>query len=133
MLCYISLDIMFDIFMLSSICTLLLSRNNIIILLNFISILLLLSFKLLIVGILEFTIVIILVYQSAIIVLFLVNSLFLSTFKDKPTPFEPCLLLIMNSPIFYEGFSVVKSELYRVDCSCKLGCIIEQKNILLFF
>ena len=61
-----------------SILALLWSRNNIIILLNFLSILILLSFKLLSAGIIEFTIVIIMVYQSAIIILFLVNSLHLS-------------------------------------------------------
>lgn len=91
--------LIWDVLVITAILNILWSRNNIVILLNFLSILMLLSFKLLTAGIIEFTIVIIMVYQSAIIILFLVNSLhlsnlfwilvwgqlsFLGSWKDRP-------------------------------------------------
>ena len=72
------LGITFEILLLVSMISIIGSSNNIIILLNFMSILILLSFKLMLNGVIELSIVIIMVYQSAILVLFLVNGLFLS-------------------------------------------------------
>ena len=71
-------DICFDILLIVSMTSVCSSQNNIVILLNFTSILVLLSFKLMLNGVVELTIVIIMAYQSAILVLFLVNGLFLS-------------------------------------------------------
>ena len=101
------------------------SSNNIVILLNFISLLVLLSLKLFLAGVIELTIVIIMVYQSAVVVLFLVNGLFLSNMMWLPGEgsvihFYPCDRLTphyMSSPgtfqrLFFIDYGIVILGMY---------------------